>query len=70
MWEKSIPKSEVDDKDEESKQVLSHGQRMVIPHKGMPIKGGPERGDLIIEFRVKRSTATTDSNGSSSASSS
>jgi DnaJ homolog subfamily B member 4 len=29
------------------------GKKMVIPGKGMPIKGGPECGSLIIEFRVR-----------------
>ena len=28
------------------------GQRMTVVGKGMPIKGGPQRGDLIIEFQV------------------
>eukprot|EP00566_Odontella_aurita_P023568 CAMPEP_0113528812 /NCGR_PEP_ID=MMETSP0015_2-20120614/2049_1 /TAXON_ID=2838 /ORGANISM="Odontella" /LENGTH=209 /DNA_ID=CAMNT_0000427379 /DNA_START=50 /DNA_END=679 /DNA_ORIENTATION=+ /assembly_acc=CAM_ASM_000160 len=28
------------------------GERMVVTGKGMPIKGGPERGDLVIVFRV------------------
>jgi hypothetical protein len=29
--------------------------------EGMPIKGGPERGDLVIDFRVRRSTTTASS---------
>lgn len=29
-----------------------NGQKLVVAGKGMPIKGGPERGDLVIEFRI------------------
>jgi DnaJ-class molecular chaperone len=35
--------------------VLANGKRLVIPSKGMPIKGGPERGNLIVEFRIRNS---------------
>lgn len=53
VWSKLIPKSD--------ETVVSNGEKMVIPSKGMPIKGGPERGDLIVEFRIRRSSATTSS---------
>jgi DnaJ-class molecular chaperone len=49
-WSKIIPKSD--------ERAVSSGEKMVIPSKGMPIKGGPERGDLIIEFRVRRSATS------------
>ena len=29
------------------------GDRKVVPGKGMPVKGGPKRGDLIVQFEVK-----------------
>jgi DnaJ-class molecular chaperone len=38
-WSRSIPVS-----------YLRAGQSLTIPDHGMPIKGGPERGSLIIEF--------------------
>lgn len=38
-----------------SDTLLANGKRLVIPSKGMPIKGGPERGNLIVEFRVGKS---------------
>jgi DnaJ-class molecular chaperone len=39
--------------------VLTNGEKLVIPSKGMPIKGNKEnRGDLVIEFKVRRSTAS------------
>jgi DnaJ-class molecular chaperone len=31
--------------------LLRPGQSLTLPGMGMPIKGGPERGDLIVEFR-------------------
>uniref|UniRef100_A0A7S2R0Q7 Chaperone DnaJ C-terminal domain-containing protein n=1 Tax=Eucampia antarctica TaxID=49252 RepID=A0A7S2R0Q7_9STRA len=31
---------------------IQQGQRKIIKGKGMPIKGGPKRGDLIIEFNI------------------
>ena len=57
-FSKTIPKSQNDDDDNDSEEegAVSDGEKMVIPSKGMPIKGGPDRGDLIIEFRVRRST--------------
>mmetsp|Transcript_36065 Transcript_36065/g.87180 ORF Transcript_36065/g.87180 Transcript_36065/m.87180 type:complete len:392 (-) Transcript_36065:1544-2719(-) len=64
VWTKSIPKGE-DGENGNATTVVSHGQKMVVPQKGMPIKGGPERGDLIIEFRVKRSNKTDDKSSSS-----
>jgi len=36
-----------------SNSVLANGKRLVIPSKGMPIKGGPTRGNLIVEFRIR-----------------
>ena len=59
VWTRSIPKKKQkgDDKNDKVKKVVCHGQKMVVPQHGMPIKGGPERGDLIIEFRVKRSSS-------------
>ena len=38
-----------------SDTLLANGKRLVIPSKGMPIKGGPERGNLIVELRVGKS---------------
>jgi DnaJ-class molecular chaperone len=38
---------------------VSNGEKQIILAKGMPIKGGPERGDLIVEFRVRRSTTSS-----------
>ena len=29
-----------------------HGGAMAIGGHGMPIKGGPERGNLVIEFNI------------------
>lgn len=46
--------------------VVPHGKTMVIPSMGMPIKGGPERGDLIVHFRVRQSTSSTTSTSSPS----
>ena len=31
---------------------IQEGQTMIVPHKGMPIKGGPERGNLRIVFSI------------------
>ena len=33
---------------------IRHGQKKVVKGYGMPIKGGPDKGDLIIEFHIKR----------------
>jgi DnaJ family protein B protein 4 len=52
VWSKHIPKGEDD-------TVVPHGKQMVIPSKGMPIKGGPERGDLVVQFRVRRSSSSS-----------
>ncbi|CAJ1948427.1 unnamed protein product [Cylindrotheca closterium] len=62
VWTKSIPKKKHKggNNEDKAKKVVSHGQKMVVQQQGMPIKGGPERGDLVIEFRVKRSTNTSD----------
>lgn len=40
-----------------SDTLLANGKRLVIPSKGMPIKGGPERGNLIVQFRVRNSAS-------------
>jgi DnaJ family protein B protein 4 len=50
IWSKTIPK--------EDRPVLSNGEKLVVPSKGMPKKGGLERGDLVVEFRVRLSTTT------------
>jgi DnaJ-class molecular chaperone len=50
VWSKTIPKSD--------ESAVSNGEKLVIPSKGMPVKGGPQRGDLIVEFRVRRSTTS------------
>jgi DnaJ family protein B protein 4 len=52
VWSEQISKCE----DEE---VVPHGKQLVIPSKGMPIKGGPERGDLVVQFRVRRSSSSS-----------
>ena len=58
VWSKQIPKKKTNpDDDANEKAVLASGKKMVIPGKGMPIKGGPERGDLIVEFRIRRSSS-------------
>jgi DnaJ-class molecular chaperone len=44
-WYRTIPVS-----------YLRAGQSLTIPDHGMPIKGGPERGNLIIEFYDDRDT--------------
>jgi DnaJ-class molecular chaperone len=44
-WSRTIPVS-----------YLRAGQSLTIPDHGMPIKGGPERGNLIIEFYDGRET--------------
>ena len=49
VWSHTVPRREQDN----PKSVLSSGKQMIIAGKGMPIKGGPDRGDLIIEFRVR-----------------
>lgn len=46
VWSVEIPKKK--------ETCLPNGEKMVIKSKGMPVKGGPERGDLIVEFRVKQ----------------
>lgn len=33
-------------------KYIKHASKITFSNKGMPIKGGPNRGDLIIEFRV------------------
>lgn len=38
-----------------STPILANGKRLVISSKGMPIKGGPERGNLIVELRIQNS---------------
>ena len=36
---------------------IQNGSSKRIKGKGMPIKGGPERGDLIIKFQVEKSVS-------------
>jgi DnaJ-class molecular chaperone len=35
---------------------IHHGYNITIPNRGMYIRGGPKRGDLILQFRVVSST--------------
>lgn len=35
--------------------LITNGKRLLIPSKGMPIKGGPESGNLVVEFRIRNS---------------
>jgi len=79
IWSKHFPKnkkrngSNNDDSnndDEEEEVLLPAGKQLRIPSKGMPIKGGPERGDLIIQFRIRRSSSTSTSTTSTASSSS
>ena len=81
VWSKHIPKKQLQkkktnhkkqeyidgDSDENNKPVLASGKKMVIRGKGMPIKGGPDRGDLIVEFRIQRKSAAAASKETSSA---
>jgi len=39
-----------------SSSLLVNGKRLIIPSKGMPINGGPIRGNLVVEFRTRHST--------------
>ncbi len=39
-----------------SSPLLVNGKRLIIPSKGMPINGGPNRGNLVVEFRTRNST--------------
>lgn len=48
VWTKKIPRNNT--------LEVSNGETMKIPSKGMPIKGGPERGDLVVEFRIRQSS--------------
>jgi DnaJ homolog subfamily B member 4 len=59
-YQRKIPKMKSDDR-KGSASILSNGEKLVIPNKGMPIKGGPERGDLVIEFRVRRGKTSSSS---------
>lgn len=34
-------------------QSVYHGRCIVLKSMGMPVKGGPARGRLLIEFRIK-----------------
>jgi DnaJ homolog subfamily B member 4 len=59
VWSRHIPKKDKTKKKhggDDPVDVLSTGKQLRIASKGMPIKGGPERGDLIVQFRVRRST--------------
>jgi DnaJ-class molecular chaperone len=33
-------------------QQVYDGKRMVVRGMGMPIKGGPEKGNLVIDFKI------------------
>jgi DnaJ homolog subfamily B member 4 len=54
VWSKHIPK-------DKHLEVLPSGKQLRISSKGMPIKGGPERGDLIVQFRIRRSSTSPSS---------
>jgi hypothetical protein len=41
VWRRSIPATS---------SLLRPGQTLTVPDLGMPIEGGPQRGNLIIEF--------------------
>lgn len=56
-WGEKLLKK-VEKKEGSSKPILANGKRLIIPSKGMPIKGGPEHGNLIIEFRVQNSSSS------------
>lgn len=45
---------------------ISDGQRHSEENKGMPIKGGPQRGKLIVEFRIKSASSDGKSTSKSS----
>jgi len=32
--------------------TIKHGHQKIIPNYGMPIKGGPQRGNLVIQFEI------------------
>ena len=49
------------DQDTRVQLPLEDRQQVSIPGKGMPIKGGPERGCLIIKFRLSSSAGATQS---------
>jgi DnaJ family protein B protein 4 len=49
VWSNTLPKQE---------KSLASGHKMVVQGKGMPIKGGPDCGDLIVEFRIRRTTSS------------
>jgi DnaJ-class molecular chaperone len=38
--------------------AITSGKKLVVSGKGMPIKGGPECGDLIVEFRVRQTRSS------------
>jgi DnaJ-class molecular chaperone len=52
VWSQVIPKSSDDS------PAITSGKKLVVAGKGMPIKGGPECGDLIVEFRVRRTSSS------------
>lgn len=56
VWMRSLSKSS---------SFLREGQTLTVTDKGMPIKGGPSRGNLIIEF-FDSSASKTNSRGSGS----
>ncbi|CAB9521155.1 protein DnaJ [Seminavis robusta] len=54
-WSRTLPKKS---------SFLRHGQSLTITGKGMPIKGGPKRGNLIIEFYKESNTKSNSSSAS------
>jgi DnaJ family protein B protein 4 len=52
VWSQVIPKSSDDS------TAITSGKKLVVSGKGMPIKGGPECGDLIVEFRVRQTSSS------------
>jgi DnaJ homolog subfamily B member 4 len=48
-WKRTFPREET------PSSFITDGQRVIVENQGMPIKGGPERGNLIVEFRVRPS---------------
>jgi DnaJ family protein B protein 4 len=46
--------SQVIPKSSDDSPAITSGKKLVVSGKGMPIKGGPECGDLIVEFRVRQ----------------
>lgn len=43
----------------ESHSPIQHKDKITIPHRGMPIQGGPDCGDLVIQFSISPSQSST-----------